>query len=57
MLSMFDKLGTAPDKKIKKAFPNAGVHVICSKWQSKDLKNLESSVREFMEKTLGLKAK
>ena len=57
MLSMFDKLGTAPDKKIKKAFPNAGVHVICSKWQSKDLKNLESSVREFMEKTLGLKSK
>ena len=57
MLSMFDKLGTAPDKKIKKALPDAGVHVICSKWQSKDLKSLELSVREFMEKTLGLSTK
>jgi esterase/lipase len=57
MLSMFEKLGTPVDKKVKKAFPDAGVHVICSKWQSKDLKNLELSVREFMEKTLGLIAK
>jgi hypothetical protein len=57
MLSMFEKLGTPVDKKVKKAFPEAGVHVICSKWQSKDLKNLELSVREFMEKTLGLIAK
>jgi pimeloyl-ACP methyl ester carboxylesterase len=55
MLSMFEKLGTPSDKKIKKAFPDAGVHVICSKWQSKDLKNLELSLKDFMEKTLGLK--
>jgi len=57
MLKMFEKLGTDADKKVKKAFPDAGVHVICSKWQSKDLNNLESSVNEFMEKTLGLKAR
>jgi esterase/lipase len=56
MLSMFEKLGTPPDKKIKKAFPDAGVHVICSKWQSKDLKNLELSLKDFIEKTLGLKS-
>lgn len=57
MLSMFEKLGTPADKKVKKAFPDAGVHVICSKWQSKDLKNLESSVMAFMEKTLGIKGR
>ena len=57
MLSMFEKLGTPNDKKVKKAFPDAGVHVICSKWQSKDLKNLESSVMAFMENTLGLKGR
>jgi esterase/lipase len=57
MLSMFEKLGTPNDKKVKKAFPEAAVHVICSKWQSKDLKNLENAVKEFMENNLGLKGK
>ena len=57
MLSMFEKLGTPADKKVKKAFPDAGVHVICSKWQSKDLKNLENAVKEFMENTIGLKGR
>jgi hypothetical protein len=54
---MFENLGTPNDKKVKKAFPEAGVHVICSKWQSKDLKNLESSVMAFMEKTLGIRGR
>jgi len=52
MLKMFDALGTPADKKVKKAFPDAGVHVICSKWQSKELDNVRKAVEEFMEKVV-----
>lgn len=55
MLKMYDMLGTPTDKKVKKAFPNAAAHVICSKWQSKDLDSVTKEVRAFMENVLGLK--
>ncbi len=54
MLNMFDKLGAPADKKVKKAFPDASVHVICSKWQSKELENVKAAVEDFMEKKLNL---
>lgn len=55
MLNIFDKLGT--DSKMKQAFPEAGVHVICSKWQSKDLESVGKAVQHFMENIVQLKAK
>jgi esterase/lipase len=57
MLKMFDQLGTAGDKKVKVALPNAGTHVICSKWSSKDLDGLTKELYQFADKVLQLKTK
>lgn len=57
MLKMYEELGTPKDKKVKVAFPNAGAHVICSQWSSKDLDGLTKEVFQFAENQLGLKAK
>jgi esterase/lipase len=56
MLKMFDQLGSPADQKVKKAFPNAGTHVICSKWQSKDLDAVKNEINNFMDNVLKLKA-
>lgn len=55
MLKMFDQLGTPPDKKVKEAFPNAGVHVIASELSSGSYKKVIAETIKFGEDVLRLK--
>jgi esterase/lipase len=48
MLKMFDELGTPAELKIKKAFPEAGAHVIASYIRSKDWQNVEIETGKFL---------
>lgn len=48
MLKMFDELGTPEELKLKKAFPEAGAHVIASYIRSKDWKNVELETGRFL---------
>jgi esterase/lipase len=48
MLKMFDELGTSPEFKVKKTFPEAGAHVIASSIRSKDWKGVESETDKFL---------
>jgi pimeloyl-ACP methyl ester carboxylesterase len=57
MLEMFSELGTAENEKVKQAFPEAGKHVIGSKYKSGDWKGVETATFKFAEDVLGLKAK
>jgi pimeloyl-ACP methyl ester carboxylesterase len=57
MLEMFNELGTRENKKMKQAFPEAGKHVIGSKYKSGDWKGVESATFKFAEEILGLKAR
>ncbi len=41
MQEMFTQLGTAGDKKRELPFPNAGDHVLCSSFNSKDIECVE----------------
>jgi pimeloyl-ACP methyl ester carboxylesterase len=54
MLKMFDELGTTPDLKQKKAFPEAGAHVIASHIRSKDWQNVESETNKFLSDVVKL---
>ncbi|MEN8117118.1 MAG: alpha/beta fold hydrolase [Bacteroidota bacterium] len=56
MLKMFDQLGTSPDKKVKKAFPEAGDHVIACELTSGSLDEVISETIKFGEEVLKLKA-
>jgi pimeloyl-ACP methyl ester carboxylesterase len=57
MLTMFEQLGTDPEKKEKMAFPESGNHVIASKIRSDDWKGVEAATADFLEKTVGIQPK
>ncbi|XLS28193.1 alpha/beta hydrolase [Flavobacteriaceae bacterium M23B6Z8] len=54
MLRMFEQLGTPQSLKRKKAFPNAGHHVLSSHIISKDLNSVKCETFIFLESKLGL---
>ncbi|GAB3809587.1 alpha/beta hydrolase [Spirosoma humi] len=54
MLAMYDELGTPADKKQKMAFPEAGEHVIASRFTSHDLKGVYAATEKFMATILKL---
>ncbi len=49
MLMMYEELGTSESKKRKKAFPEAGDHVIASEITSKDLEAVRRETEDFLE--------
>jgi pimeloyl-ACP methyl ester carboxylesterase len=53
-LKMYDELGTASSDKIKRAFPDAGTHVIGCKLTSKSISEVENATWSFTENILGL---
>ncbi len=55
MLKMFDELGTAPAQKVKKAFPEAGEHVIACELTSGCVNEVISESVKFAENVLELK--
>ena len=57
MLNMYDELGTPANLKFKKAFPQAGDHVMASAITSKDWEGLLFSTIEFLENTVGIPSK
>jgi hypothetical protein len=54
MLKMFDQLGTDPALKAKKAFPEAGEHVIACKYKSGDWQGVQEATYDFAENILGM---
>lgn len=57
MLEMFDQLGSPDDLKQKKAFPNAGDHVIASSITSGDWEGVLFSTIDFLENVVKIPAK
>jgi pimeloyl-ACP methyl ester carboxylesterase len=55
LLKMFDKLGTDPSKKEKKAFPDAGEHVIACQYKSGDWEGVQNATYQFADEVLKLK--
>lgn len=55
MLTMFDQLGTLESQKVKKAFPEAGQHVIACELTSGCVNEVISETIKFGENILGLK--
>lgn len=55
MLTMFDELGTAPESKVKVAFPEAGDHVIACELTSGCYNEVTAETIKFGEKVLRLK--
>jgi len=55
MQEMFTQLGTATDKKREIPFPNAGDHVLCSSFNSKDIEGVERETFLFCEEVVGIK--
>ncbi len=55
MLEMFRQLGTAPEEKIKVAFPDAGDHVIGCELTSGCYQQVAAETMKFGEEILGLK--
>jgi pimeloyl-ACP methyl ester carboxylesterase len=53
-LRMFDELSTPDSLKVKRAFPEAGAHVIASELTSASVQEVESATFEFVEKILGV---
>lgn len=53
-LRMFDELGTPANLKQKQVFPEAGAHVIASRYTTKDWPNVEKATVQFMEEVLKL---
>ncbi|MCL5126870.1 glycerophosphodiester phosphodiesterase family protein [Algibacter sp. L4_22] len=49
ILKMFDSLGTPENKKVKKAFPEAGNHVIGCDLRSKDWRNVYNQTLAFID--------
>ena len=54
MLEMFEQINTAESLKKKRAFPNAGDHVIASSITSGDWEGVLFTSIEFLEKTVGI---
>lgn len=48
-LEMYEQIGTSANQKIKKGFPDAGVHVIANSLFSKDFKNVERETFRFAD--------
>ncbi len=57
MQEMFAQLGTATEKKREIPFPEAGDHVICSAFNSKDIAGVERETFKFCDEVIGLKKK
>ena len=55
MLKMFDELGTSASQKVKKAFPDAGEHVIGCELTSGCVDEVIAATIDFGEKILDLK--
>jgi pimeloyl-ACP methyl ester carboxylesterase len=55
MLEMFDKLGTLPGKKMKTAFPDAGVHTLACELTSGAIPEVEQATWTFAEELLNMK--
>lgn len=55
MLTMFDQLGTIDSEKVKKAFPDAGQHVIACELTSGSIDEVITETIKFGEDILGLK--
>jgi esterase/lipase len=55
MLTMFDELGTAPESKVKVAFPETGDHVIACELTSGCYNEVTAETIKFGEKVLRLK--
>jgi esterase/lipase len=56
MLKMFDQLGTMKERKVKKAFPEAGHHVVACELTSGSLNEVIEETIMFGEEVLGLEA-
>ncbi len=56
MLEMFGQLGTLPNQKVKKAFPEAGNHVIACEMTSGCVNEVIYETEKFAEEVLKLKA-
>ncbi|MDL2252396.1 hypothetical protein LJC12_06085, partial [Odoribacter sp. OttesenSCG-928-J03] len=56
-LEMFDALSTPDSLKMKRAFPDAGAHVIASELTSESVKEVEEATFDFAEKVLKMKPK
>jgi pimeloyl-ACP methyl ester carboxylesterase len=54
MLYMYDQLGTPDSLKGKKAFPEAGEHVIACRFKSGDWEGVQQATFQFAENTLGM---
>ena len=54
MQGFFDSIRTAREKKVRKAFPNAGHHVIASRFRSRAVEEVRSEVFRFAENVLGM---
>jgi hypothetical protein len=54
ILWMYDNLGTAPEKKVKVAFPDAGDHVIGCDLINPRWMEVYTATAEFLTKTVGL---
>ncbi|WP_350284989.1 alpha/beta hydrolase [uncultured Croceitalea sp.] len=54
LLKMYKQLGTPNDKKLKKAFPDAGDHVMTSYITSKDLITVQKETNTFLQSIVGL---
>ena len=55
ILDFYEQVGTPHPQKQIQAFPNAGHHVICSRFQSKDFNGVLSAIEQFSENILDLK--
>jgi hypothetical protein len=54
MLEMYGQLGTAPNKKVKIAFPNTATHGIQNHFFSKDYQGVLRETINFADQVLGL---
>lgn len=55
MQSYFEEISTPADKKVKRAFPEAGHHVICTRFHSKCLPEVKMAVDSFAVHILSMK--
>lgn len=55
MLNMYDQLGTPAVKKIKRAMPNTGNHVLGSYIKSNDVQGVQREIENFLINIMGMK--
>ena len=54
MKAFLEQVQTPPEQRVDHAFPNAGHHVICSRFQSKAIPEVIESTGKFLEGVLGM---